>query len=286
MGTKRITTIGRPLVFSDPGNISIIAIILLTFFVSVITHLLRGEMSYSILFTSARTATLIFLLWAVSREIDPDNRWSAFLPLFPGYILITWSGNVPLMPFVWLLVVLRIIGRSTGLPAGIMDSLFLAITGMILAYNNSPIYGIITSAAFIADSRLREPLRYHLGAGIAFLFISVLIRSQAEGTFPSTSASNILLVVSGSILVLPILINNRKIKSTGDRTGETLDPARTGAARILSMAMFASLAITHNNINHITLQLIFSIFAGVGLYSIISGLHVYMGNSKNKPEIR
>lgn len=268
MDINKITTIGRPL---DPEYLTnkLIAIIaLLTFAVIVLASAINGETSYASLITGIRTGLLIFLLWAISRELDPDNEWSAFVTVFLALVVSIFSEIPSLLSFVWLIILLRTVNHSTGMPAGMMDSLLVAMLGIILAYNISCVYGILTATGFILDSRLKGPAKYHLVIGIVLLVTSVLIligKGVVVFTYP---LENMLLFVFGTALFLPVIMGQTKLESVGDRTGKTLDTARFKLARIMTILIFFGMASIPGEINAQLVIFMFCIFAGIGIYRI------------------
>lgn len=269
MDINKITTIGRPL---DPDYLTnkLIAIIaLLTFAVIVLVSAINEEINYTSLITGIRAGLLIFLLWAISRELDPDNEWSAFVTVFLALVVSIFSEIPSLLSFFWLIILLRTVNHSTGMPAGIMDSLLFAGIGIILTYNISCIYGILTATAFILDSRLKDPAKYHLVVGIILLVTSVLIligKGVVAFTYP---LENMLLFVFGTALFLPVTMGQTKLKSEGDRTGKTLDPARFKLTRIMTIVIFFGISITPGEINAQLVIFMFCIFAGIGIYRIV-----------------
>ncbi|MDY0385585.1 MAG: hypothetical protein RBT65_00360 [Methanolobus sp.] len=268
MDINKITSIGRPLDFNYLTNKLISIIALLTFAVIVLASAINGETNYANLITGIRAGLLIFLLWAISRELDPDNEWSAFVTVFLALAVSIFSEIPPLLSFVWLVILLRTVNHSTGMPAGIMDSLLFAGIGIILAYNISCIYGILTATGFILDSRLKDPAKYHLVIGIILLVTSVVILIEKDVVVSTYPLENMLLFVFGTALFLPVIMGATKLESVGDRTGKTLDSARFKLARIMTILIFFGMAIMSGEINAQLVIFMFCIFAGIGIYRI------------------
>lgn len=277
MDINKITTIGRPLDTNYVTNKLISIIALLTFAVIALASAINGETNYSSLIAGIRTGLLMFLLWAISRELDPDNDWSAFVTVFLALAVVIFSEIPPLISFVWLIMLLRIVNHSTGIPAGIMDSLLIAVIGIVLAYNTSYIYGILTTAGFILDSRLKYPAKHHFLTGILLMVISVIILIEKGGVVFTYQLENMLLFVFGTVLFLPAIVGPAKLKSVGDRNGKTLDAVRFQLARIMTLIIFFGIAIIPGEINTQLFPFMFCILAGIGIYRIaVSSLpHIF-----------
>ncbi len=266
MDINKITTIGRPLDTNYVTNKLISIIALLTFAVIALASAINGETNYSSLIAGIRTGLLIFLLWAISRELDPDNDWSAFVTIFLALALVIFSEIPPLLSFVWLIMLLRIVNHSSGMPAGIMDSLLIAVIGIILAYYTSHMYGFLTATGFIIDSRLKDPAKHHFLTGILLMVISVVILIEKGGVVFTYQLENMLLFVFGTVLFLPAIVGPAKLKSVGDRTGKTLDAARFQLARIMTVIIFFGIASMPGEINTQLFPFMFCILAGIGIY--------------------
>ncbi|WP_342306151.1 hypothetical protein [Methanolobus sp. ZRKC5] len=269
MDINKITNIGRPLNLNYLTNKLIAIIALLTFAAIVLASAIHGDTNHVSLITGIRTGLLIFLLWAISRELDPDNNWSAFVTVFLALAVIIFSEIPPLLSFVWLVILLRTINHSTGMPAGIMDSLLVAVVGIILAYHTSFIYGILTAAGLILDSRLKDPAKHHLAAGIILLVTSIVILIEKNAVVFTYPLENMLIFVFGTALFLPVIMGPTKLESVGDRTGKTLEAARFKLARIMTIVLFFAMAIMPGEINAQLVTFMFCIFAGIGIYRIV-----------------
>jgi hypothetical protein len=275
MEIHKITTIGRPLNFAYFTNKLIISIAFLTSIIfTIITffNYFRGETNNISLITGIRAGLLVFLLWAISRELDPDKEWGAFVTvsLALAFIIIFEIPNI--LPFVWFLLILRIINHSSGMPAGIMDSFLGIAVGLILAYHISWIYGILTAFGFIFDSRLNDPAKYHLPIGTMMLIISAIIYIQNGGMIFAHSSRSISFVVFAIILFLPVIIWPGKLESVGDRTNEPLDPERIKIARIMAIFVFFGIWTIPEAQDTGIVQFIFCIFTGLGAYRIVSAI--------------
>jgi hypothetical protein len=272
MDIRKITTVGRSLNFDYFSNKLITIIAVLTFIIITLFDAARGEANYASLITGVRAGLLVFLLWAISRELDPDKDWGAFVTVSLALAFIMVFEIPSILPFVWFLLILRILNHSSGMPAGIMDSFLIAIIGIIMAYHMSWIYGILTAGGFILDSRLTDPAKYHLSTGVLMLIVSAIIYVENGGIVLPGSSESILFVVFGTLIFLPAIIRPGKLESVGDRTNEPLDPTRIKMARIMGILVFFVIGAIPVDLNAVLVPFIFCIFAGTGIYRISSSI--------------
>jgi len=187
----------------------------------------------------------VFLTWALAREIDPDNQLTAVLAAVGTIVAISING-IPglLLPF-WALFSVRILNRPTGLEAGPIDNLLSAGLALWLGYSLSWVIPAASAGIFIADSFIQNPKRRQLVPGILtgagagyFLYIDSSIWADFS-SYPRKLGLALLL----SALFLLVIYDNKKVDSTGDRTGTLLFPLRVqlSGAILLSIALFLPL---------------------------------------------
>ncbi|WP_340819322.1 hypothetical protein [Methanolobus sp. WCC4] len=286
MDSHKITTIGRPL---NPGyftNKLIIIITVLTFIIHTILTIVtlfnsaHEETNYTNLITGFRAGLLVFLLWAISRELDPDKEWGAFVTVSLALVFMVFFEIPSILPFAWFLLILRMTNHSSGMPAGIMDSFLVATIGTILAYYVSGIYGILTAMTFISDSQLNDPAKYHFPIGALMLIVSAGICFRQGGTIFDQTLESMFFVLSGIILFLPAIIWPGKLESVGDRTNEPLDPARIKMGKVMGILVFLGVLTMPAEASLALVPFIFCIFAGTGAYRIVSGILLHTSIKK------
>lgn len=270
MESNKLTTIGRPFDTKYLTNRIIGIIVFVTFISVTIVSAIRGNTEHESVLSGMRAGLLIFFLWAISREVDPDNDWSAFVTIIPALLLVTFLEKPSIVTFLWLLLILRVLNHSTGMPAGIMDSLGISVIGIIMAYSMSWTYGLITAATFIADSKMKRPAKYHLPAGIVILIIStaIYVLNEMGKTITLHTSTGMYSFLAGIILFLPLIVFPERISSVGDRTGKILDTTRIKAARIMATFVFTAIVLSPGEMNTSINYFMFCIFAGTGTYRI------------------
>ncbi len=172
-GMYRFTSIARPV---DPAYLTNRALLIV---LPVIAMLSAGvallvDTGSGPLAAALSAALVAFVAWALTRELAPDNNGVAFIAL-----AFAWAGNIAfdmrqvLLAFVALLLV-RIVNRSTGLPARPFDTLSVFGFCTWAAINTQqPLIVLVASLAFALDALLDKPLRMHYVASAACLGVFV-----------------------------------------------------------------------------------------------------------------
>ncbi len=184
----------------------------------------------------------VFLAWALCRELDPDHDLSAFvaaaLALAGTFIL----GPPGLMVLFWLLLTVRIVNRTTGLPATLLDSLGILALGLWLTYRDSWTYAALLTLAFLLDGTLPRPNRRHIAFGLVALTAATLaavlqggIWIQIRATFWSAAAA-----AACCVGFAPVLFSAGSLSSLGDDDREPLGSARVRSGQ--AWALLAGLA--------------------------------------------
>lgn len=118
-----VTTLVRPI---DPRYRSNIAVLVIAAAVTVATMTTRQEFSASLAFASFVGA---FLTWAIGRELDPDFGTSALLAAGLSGPLMIWLGPPDLLLMTAILMLARILTRSSGLPPTMLDLVAMTLLG-------------------------------------------------------------------------------------------------------------------------------------------------------------
>ena len=269
MNKYEITTIGRKLDLKYPNNRLIIQFaILVTFSALVFDLIINKDISASFVY-GIKAGTSTFLLWAISREMDPDHESAAFIPVIFTLPHVIIFGLHPLFLLLWFLLVLRLVNRSTGAKAGIIDSLAILFIGAFLTYQLSWVFGTISALGFFLDGKLSSPYRSHLIPAVLLLLYSVLaLINESNGMVMDISLLKIVTFTLMILLALPLFTNKDPIISTGDRTGERLDTQRIKAAQMLAV-FSVSVFILFSTANNGFWPLIWTILVSIGLYQFI-----------------
>ena len=125
----KLTGIGRPLDFKYPGNWEIFFLTLTVTVFGIGLQLVWGLGGFRAVLWGLGAGLSVFLTWALGRELDPDTIVSDFIAV--GLTLIgLFIWGIPSLIFLfWLILAVRILNRTTGKAATILDSLGLIALG-------------------------------------------------------------------------------------------------------------------------------------------------------------
>lgn len=237
MNLTKFTAVGRPL---DPHYLTnrVIALLSLAVMAGGFTFCLlsRGDPGRSALW-GLGAGFSVFFAWALCRELDPDHDLSAFAGAGLALIGIFVCGLPSLGLLLWLLLLVRIVNRTTGLQATVLDSVALMGLGGWLVYKGSWEFGLVTAAAFFLDSRLQSGhKRQLLFAGMMMIATTVFVIGQPHilgnaGLFWGAAG----VALGFSIVFIPVMLGTGALASAGDVTGKPLVPSRVLSGQVLAL---------------------------------------------------
>ena len=269
----QLTTIARPIDPMYPTNRVIIIMTILVSTGAVVSSLYLGVAPFPAIFQGFIAGLTIFLAWAIARELDPDSEYAAFLPALICIPLLLIVPEPGFLTSLFVLLLLRIVNRTTGKPAGVLDSAALLLLSGWLVLEGFWLAGPAAVAAFILDGHLKDPNPRQLRFA-ALLIIGVVACSVLSGvTFsplPLPAVSWLLiLMLAAPLFFSSVLFRRGQILSVGDRTGEPLDRGRVQAARLLCLSLvMVSIAMMGEDALILLLPAWASLF-GLGVYGCI-----------------
>jgi hypothetical protein len=236
MKLKRLSSVARSVDLAYPTNRAIVIISLLFFLGTACLQLILGRETSSASASGLRAGASVFLAWAFARELDPDNEFSAFVAAFLGFAGFLLFPSPFLLALFLELLLIRIINRSTGLPAKTSDSFAILLLSGWISFQGEWAFGLFTTLAFLLDSSLPEPNRCNrIFGGIAFM-ISLLAFTGTAGKESILMNTQLgLFAFAATLLFIPRILRSGKIKSRGDLTGNPLDPLRVQAAQLIAL---------------------------------------------------
>jgi hypothetical protein len=262
--TYKITSLGRSLDINNSRHRTIIILSILTGLSSSLFQMINKSALIDIFSEGIKAAIILFLVWAIAREIDPDHENSAFASVVLAIPIVIIQAGQPIVPLVWILLSLRTIDRSVGIKAGIVDSLIIIALGSILSITINWIFLPLTILVFITDKQLsiEGKNRYLMQTAI---IAAILIFLSTFKTGTHTLYSNIPHFIATSIVFVPFIVSSKTLKSVGDISGELLNKSRVNAAQIALLLCYLFLSTIEYG-NH---QLLGIIMIGVGIYQLI-----------------
>jgi len=238
----KLTSIGRPLDASWPGNRAVMVLTPLMGLSGLGWSLYGGDPLLVALGQALVFALAVFGCWALSRELLPDDHVSAFV----GVVLavITCLVSAPgLLLLVVTLGLVRIVNRTSGLAARSSDSIALTILSIWVIYaTHSPWFGMVAAAAFMLDGLLRAPLRKQWLFALFCCGGTVVYAVDHDVALMHFTAPDSLLEwVTIMVLVLFTLnmLRLKKVHAMGDVGRELLDLERVKGG--MSIAILATL---------------------------------------------
>jgi hypothetical protein len=136
-----------------------------------------------------------------------------------------------------MIMVMRIVNRTTGLAAGLLDSLAVLGLGSWLSLEGNWGYGVITAVAFLLDDQLPRRVRRQLiptALAVAATVTIAIVGGELPGEGPPSVLGG-LIGLALSALFLPVMLSARHVESVGDRSQEPLKPIRVQAAQVLAL---------------------------------------------------
>jgi hypothetical protein len=232
----RLSGVARPVEPRFPTNKAVLVLMPLVF---VLGAALRGSEGASWVdagLAGLEAALLLFLAWALTRELSPDDNPAAFLAA--GFALAGWArvGEQSLLILAATLLAVRLVNRSTGLPAKLGDSLIITVGFASLAWFVSWTCGVVGALALALDAVLPSKLearRIHLlGAGlVALVVVARVVVGVADPQLPAHLPVFATIAGLGFVAALAY----PKPSSVGDVDGQPLVPARVRVAFALGV---------------------------------------------------
>lgn len=174
----------------------------------------------AVLLRALNLGLVLFLSWALARELDPDDQSVAFISLAAGVLVGMLLDSPGLLAAVATLGLIRVVNRSTGLPARKSDSVALVLLTIAVIYSTgSPLFGGVAALAFVLDGSLKEPLRHQWVFALVCLGGMVVYLVDHDGGLGLPGTPNSLFewlsVLFLLMFALDILLT-RRIRSRGD----------------------------------------------------------------------
>jgi hypothetical protein len=266
----RLTSIGRPLHPKYPSNLAIGALTTLAIIGGAIYRFAVGVGWLESIFWGFNFGFAIFLTWALARELDPDHPPSAFVAV--GVVLIgaLVMGSPALLPNLWFIITIRIINRTFGPPAKILDSLTVLGLSLWLTYQVGWPYGLMAALIFLLDAILPEPQRRQLifagAAALLTLGISLLDGPEIQQTSLTTPV--VAGVVAAGAMFSLVITASRAPRTTADLTGERLNPRRVQTAQALGLLFSLLVVVWRGDAGLVDAIPLWSALLGTSLYQV------------------
>lgn len=224
------TSLGRPLEPSvAPGKVVVYLLPAAALLGLVMGWLRTGNLG-GVVYQAALFPLVVYGAWALARELDPDDTPIAFLSLALGLVaaLVVESPGI-LIVYVTLGLV-RMVNRSSGLPARRSDSILVMVMSIVVIYaTQSPLFGAVAALAFFLDGSLRLPERSQWVYGFICLGGMIVYMVDHDIGFPIMHWPRSLAEWISLMFILIFALDTllfKKFRSRSDVGGGRLDPAR------------------------------------------------------------
>ena len=235
---NRFTSIARVLDPRYPTNRAVLLLLAPAAGIAGAMALLRGSGSPEIALSALFGLAAALAGWAFARELVPDMERLAFLSMLLtfGAFLTVESSSLLLLFTAQFLV--RVVNRSVGLPARIVDSVFVAGLTVWAAWAGSfPGLALIGALAFGLDASMKERFRRHwIFAGICLAAAGLSLYGQGQWwcpESPSATAAGLLLIVAVAYGLA--MWRTRRVTFPDDVTGTPLSSARVLAGMAVGL---------------------------------------------------
>lgn len=265
----QFTHIGRPLDPRYPTNLAIMILAGLTAVAIFLFRLLGGVELVQAGISAFLAGLSVFIVWGLSREIDPDHDLSAFVSaIIMIVVLFAVDAQFNLLVLFYLLSMARLLNRTTGLPAKFSDSLALFGFTVFVTFVDSWIFAMMGGTMFLLDSILPNRNRQGLlfaGASVVVMVIAFFV--QGGGLNPMLPTPEFITgVVATTLLFIPVILRSKQVTSTGDYTGEPLVPIRIQAIQVVVLLSGYHVAVWQGNAGIIAFLPLWVTILGIAIF--------------------
>jgi hypothetical protein len=233
------TSIGRPLDPAWPSNRAVLFLLPLAAVLGAALAWAQGGSLGEVLLRALNVALVLFVTWALARELDPDDPSVAFISLAVGVLVaVTMESPAVLAAFAALGLV-RIVNRSTGLAARKTDSVLLALLAIgVIYWTESPLFGGVAALAFVLDGSLKDPLRHQWAFALVCLGGMVVYMVDHDMGLGASGVPDSLFEWLSVLFLLMFALDTiltRNIRSRGDVSNRPLDLKRVRGGMVVGL---------------------------------------------------
>lgn len=228
---------------------------------------------------AALAALALFLAWALARELDPDAALVAFVAagLMLPFLVVAAFEWLPLPDIAALFTVLlaiRVLNRTTGIAATLLDGIGVLALGLWLALGGLPVYLAGAAAALLLDGLL-PPLSIRRVLIAATVVAVAVAAAVFFGQAPPSPEGGLLPIGAGLAIGVLFAASIRaagRMESIGDETGEPLSPLRVRAGQILALSIGLVIVVWQGSAGLVALLPLWTAMAALGGFRSIRGL--------------
>lgn len=278
MEMRSFTSIGRPIDPNYPTNRAIVLIATLVAIAGTILRLTTGLAFFQSVLWGLSAGLAIFLTWAICRELDPDYDLSAFVAVGWALIGLVFWGLPDARTLFWLLLTVRVVNRTTGLPATVFDSFGVLAFGSWLALTGNWGIGALTAVAFFLDAQLRlgnpRQTLFAILSGVTSVAACALGAPIVADGIPLALS----IALGCSICLWPVFAGSQRMATIADDTGEALDGNRVQSGQILALVAGSEVALWHGTAGLVALMPLWAAVLGAAVYRWVLRFRGHQGS--------
>ncbi len=198
------THIGRHFDLRLPSNLALAGLVALSAGTALVLWLNGSPPSIFL------APVFVFLIWALLREVDPDNWWTAVLGgVFGGAWVLAGRSVTSALAYAGLMLAARLVTETTGRRPLPVDLGVVAMGGIAVGFTiEGWVAGFGLALAIYLDDRLDPgPMRGMQVAAAAATAVGTTVVGAAAGAFPERMPDIVpYLVISAGVIALLLVI--------------------------------------------------------------------------------
>lgn len=214
----------------------------------------------------------VFLAWAIGREMDPDHPPSALVGgAIGGATMLVW-GAPSILVSGWVLVLLRLVARTTGLAPRPFDTLILIGVSLGLGLVRGSDFILLAATGLALDGWLAPVHRNHrfAAAGLGFAWLATVF-AQFSPSSVDVDLAILVWVGLGVIAVafLALTLSRWEVEAQADRTPEPLKPRRVHAGQVLGVLLALGLPMARGSRGLLAQSALWAAMAGIAVFHMV-----------------
>ncbi|RMG81861.1 MAG: hypothetical protein D6712_15570 [Chloroflexi bacterium] len=241
------STIGRPIDLRYASNVYVTIVTVVALIVGGLVQLLQTHDFGQSMLYGGGIGLSAFFAWALARELDPDyNRSAVIAALLAPVALLLYGMTANLLPLFLIMLAIRVLNRSTGLPPTLLDRFAILVLLGLVVYAGHWLAGIFALLFFITDMLLARAFRqsgWWIGSAITVFVLTFLIgrNNLQASTFSDTNV--LITALLSAIILVALLLAPKRVTSVGDLTNAPLNFRRIHSARWLTLSFVVAYSV-------------------------------------------
>jgi len=236
MKMNQISALARPLDINYRSNRNMLLIFLLVLILGTAFQWFTGQVFLQSLWWGARAAFVVFLSWALGRELDPDINTTAMLAIPFSLATFYLYGDFNWLLLLAWLMMMRIGSHICGQSVKLTDALLVTGLAVYLIWRGDYVIGFALTLVFLANYQLTPPHPRSLWYAVVSFILSILalIFSPQEGAvFSYDNYWMGSIIASGLLFLLFVIRDYKRPRSTEDYRVQALSGSRMQASQLI-----------------------------------------------------